>query len=575
MMDEAFVGRLLTAASQGQLMVWLTASDLSDDERGRAIEGLAQLHRTRRLDVFEHLHRPPGDDEWRLDYATWSRVYRDLVPLLDDEAGRVISAVLGLGTGVWEPVFHNTFLDWCTRDVQRIDEVLALEPAPEIPDFCFAAALIAGLRLDPAAYLDTAVSYAQGKRRSRMPGIRGIAAMSLQNDMAVQLAASALSEVLDNDHASDRDRADALTAAIEIAQRCAGSLDDMVCGMVARATGSGRAELLLACCHVIVRFGGQLRESLLPSLLGGLEGLDIDSPEAWSTADSTLYSLLARGRTEQGLACLEILLRKSSALEALDALGSTTHHLARATPNLLPVVICRWLLTGAPVLCAAARHLLAASGNLKIAFEFDPGNRDWPDIRTLYLARKAIGWLMPHGTAPASFVVCLLRGASDEAGKELGELLFDPLLVNYPLATRAYLEAVCPGLPAGAKARVDAVLTRDSRFKQGIEDAGFVPELQPTERQRRIEYERQAEEWARARSKEEGKSVFARLFARRTMLYGTRAIGYVDDPGGGTRRLDNRLGTISYTADNAMGWVYDPFSLDYTLRVFKAEPNPE
>ena len=58
-----------------------------------------------------------------------------------------------------------------------------------------------------------------------------------------------------------------------------------------------------------------------------------------------------------------------------------------------------------------------------------------------------------------------------------------------------------------------------------------------------------------AQREAEGKSVLAHLATRQTMLYGTRAINYVDDPGGGTRRLDNRLKTISYTADNAMGWV--------------------
>jgi hypothetical protein len=232
-------------------------------------------------------------------------------------------------------------------------------------------------------------------------------------------------------------------------------------------------------------------------------------------------------------------------------------------------------MTGDRALCAAARHLLTSRGDQKLKFDFDPGNRDWPDGRTLYLARKAIGWLMPHGTAPASFLICLLRAASDDAAKELGKLLFDPLLVNYPLATRAYLEEVCQSLPAEAKVCVEAVLARDVLHKQAIEDVGFVPELQPTERHRWIEAKRRAEEWAKAGREAEGKSVLAHLATRQTLLYGTRAINYVDDPGGGTQRLDNRLKTFSYTADNAMGWVYDPFGLDYMLRVFRAEQNPE
>ena len=73
------------------------------------------------------MHRPPGDDEWRLDYDLWSRAYRDIVPLIDDEAGRVVAEVVGLATGSWEPILHEAFLDWCTRDGKRIDGVLELE----------------------------------------------------------------------------------------------------------------------------------------------------------------------------------------------------------------------------------------------------------------------------------------------------------------------------------------------------------------------------------------------------------------------------------------------------------------
>lgn len=574
-MEDDYAAHLVSITSQGQLMAWLTALESGGEERRRAIDCLAQLHRTRRIDVFEHMQRPSGADEWRVDHGSWARVYRDLFPLLDDDARRVVSAAVLLGTRLWAPTFHEAFLDWCMRDRKRIDEVLALEPVPEVPDFCFAAALIAGLRTDSAAYLDAAVAYARGNRRSRMPGIRAIGAMYVQNDAAVRRAVTVLGGVLDDAHAAVGDRADALTAALEVAQRCAGPLDGPVSEMVARATAYEQAELLQACCHILVRFGPQLRDGLLPCLLEALRALNIDAPEARSTADMAIYSLLTHGRTEEALASLAILLRKSKVHDTLDALSSTAHYLANPAANLLPVVTCRWLMTGDRALCAAARHLLTSRGDQKLKFDFDPGNRDWPDGRTLYLARKAIAWLMPHGTAPASFLICLLRAAGEGAAKELGELLFDPLLVNYPITTRAYLEEVCQSLPAEAKVCVEAVLARDALYKQAIEDVGFVPELQPTERHRWIEAERRAEEWAKAGREAEGKSVLAHLATRQTLLYGTRAINYVDDPGGGTRRLDNRLKTFSYTADNAMGWVYDPFGLDYMLRVFRAEQNPE
>ncbi len=574
-MDEELAISLKMMASQGQLMEWLTNPARSEEQRRQCIVCISQLHNSRQIDAFDHMGRPPGQNEWHLNYGLWSRVYCDLVPLLDDEAGRVVSAVINLSAGHWAATLHEAFLDWCTRDKKRIDSVLALTPATEIPDFCFAAALIAGLRIDVSAYLEEAVEFAQGNRHSRMPGIRAMSAMSVLEDATVRRAVQVLGGIVGDKHAPIRDRADALAAAVEVAQRCGGSIDRLVSDIVGMAARDKQPELLRECCNLVVRFGRQIRESLLPPLLEALQSLSIDVAEGRSWVDAPLYSLLTNDRGDEALSCLEILLMNSGAENPLDWLRSTTHHLATATNDLLPVVISSWLLTGERKLCAAARHLLTSAVNQNLIFDFDPGNKDWPDNRTVYLARKAIGWLMPHATAPASFLACLLRHAGPTASAELGELLFDPILVNYPLAARAYLEAVCPSLPVGAKARVEEVLARDDSYKRAIDDAGFVPELQPTERHRWIENQRQGEEWAKARNKVEGKSVLTQLFTRRTMLYGTRAISYVDDPGGGTRRFDNRLGTISHTAHNAMGWVYDPCGLDFVLRIFRAERKPE
>ena len=146
-----------------------------------------------------------------------------------------------------------------------------------------------------------------------MPGMRAMAAMSVQDDVAVQRAVSVLGGVAEDERAPVRDRADALTAAVEIAQRCGGALDSPVLGIVSRATADRRSELLHACCHVIIRFAAQLRDSLLPSLLGAVRCLDISATPTRSAADMPLYSLLRTGRRKEALSCLETLLRNSRA----------------------------------------------------------------------------------------------------------------------------------------------------------------------------------------------------------------------------------------------------------------------
>ncbi len=181
---------------------------------------------------------------------------------------------------------------------------------------------------------------------------------------------------------------------------------------------------------------------------------------------------------------------------------------------------------------------------------------------------------MPHTTAPASFILCLLPGANAQEAEALTELLSDPILINYPSVARAYLETARAKLPEEARMRVDQVLAKHDAYIAAIEKVGFVPELQPTERQRWIEYQRQSENWAEASAEAESRSVLLSLVSKQTLLYGVTAISYVEGPDGKIQRFENRLATMNYSADNVMGWIYDPWELDYTLRVFRSEKPP-
>ncbi len=181
---------------------------------------------------------------------------------------------------------------------------------------------------------------------------------------------------------------------------------------------------------------------------------------------------------------------------------------------------------------------------------------------------------MPHATAPTSFLLCLLPGASKADAEELAGLLTDPILVSYPVAARDYLEGALSRLSGPARNRVERVLAEHSAYLLAIEAVGYIPELQPSGRQRWLEHRRQDEAFQRAGREAEAASDLISLFGKQLLLHGVSTISYVDDSGGGTRRLENRLGTITHTADNAMGWIYDPCGLDYMLRVFRTVRPP-
>ena len=150
------------------------------------------------------------------------------------------------------------------------------------------------------------------------------------------------------------------------------------------------------CCHVIIRFAAQLRDSLLPSLLGAVRCLDIGATPTRSAADMPLYSLLRTGRRKEALSCLKTLLRNSRADNPFRRPWIHRAPLGHDDRGPLADGDLPMAPDGREDIVAAACHLLTLANNQKLAFDFDPGNLGWPDTHTVYLAHKAVGWLMPH-----------------------------------------------------------------------------------------------------------------------------------------------------------------------------------
>ena len=475
--------------------------------------------------------------------------------------------------GLWEPALRDAFVEWCSRDLTRVMDVLTLGDGADVPELAIAAALIAGTRSDPGAFVPVAVGFVGGGRRSRMPGTRAIAMMGVTDEALTRQALDALGEVVRDDGTPMGERVGALAAALEVSVRCGGYADAQTAAVARGAVSSGQQEFMRECGLALMRFGRQLGNDLLVVLLEGLGSLVRPDDGTRTVADGALYGLISGDLADAAVPAFEALLCRWADDEPLSAFPSTAHLIAH-DQVVLARVVCRWLLTGERVLCAAARGLVMRNGDQRLAFDFDPDNGRWAAGMTEYVARKAVGWLVPHATAPASFLACLMSGATDAEADVLAQLLVDTVLVSYPLAARACLEEFLDRPTSPARSRIKRVLDEHSAYVSAIEKVGYVPELQPSERQRWIERRRQSDMFLRASREAEAKSPLFGIVAKQLVLHGVATISYVDDRGGETRRLESRMGTISHNTDNFMGWVYDPCGLDYALRIYRAERLP-
>ena len=544
-------------------------------ERDALFRDLVELHDAGDVDLFEVMMGPDVSWAWSPDFAARQQLYKGVIPRLSVSAARIMAALETVTDGMWCYVLDEAFLDWCSARSGRVDEVLALfDEGHPVADRFVLAAFVAGLRKDVAKYTTPLVEIVTGVRPgSRHLGTRALAVMPTTDGASIHFALAALKSVVEGTELEAELRAGALSALFEIAARAPEMAVTCVLGLLDLAANNENAALLDACADALARHGQALPAAILEGLVEPLSHLDASRTHVLGAVGIGLYRLLsAAGHEERAFALLERLLVRDDGDAILEKLGSVSHELSNGDVVRLGQIAARWLLSGEIGLCSSVANLVRGANDRELSFDVDFSSMSLTDRQMLFLSRKVVGWLLLQPVAAASLVVSLLRHATEATAEALGEILLDPVLMNYPGSARRYLDLVAPTLSGVAAATITRTLARHDEYLRAIEAVGLVPELHPSERQRRIAYQRESDLMSSARREAEEKSVLSSIVHRFLLLHGVRCISYVRDFGGGTRRLDNKLGTISTEIERAMQWTFDPLGLESTLLGYRLEP---
>lgn len=571
---------IISAHGGGGLLAWLAnaVTDTAGPE-GEAIFALtAQLHRAGEIDALSALLDPKAAWDWTPEWLARQQILRAVVPRLAASVERMMAAIGAIETPIAQYVLDDAFLSWCAADLGRAGEVIALiDEGAHVADRFVLAALVAGLRASPKDYLATSASTARGERPGgRHVGVRALGLMPLTDDASVACAVHALRSVIEDRDLDRRVRADALSAAIDIAARAPAAPAGQFLELLRLAPGDADPGLLETCAEAFGRHAPRLPVPLLECMREILPKLDRERMQAFDRVDMGLYQLLSGpGGDDQAAAIIEVLVHREDGDAVFERLDSTRHELSNGNDPRLSRVLVRWLLSGEATLCNAAATLVRGVHGRELSLGVDFQELALTDAQASFLARKAIGWFLLQPAAATSLVVSLLRQVTDTGAEPLGDLLFDPLLMNYPGSVRRHLERAAPNMSGAARETVDKTLAKHDAYLRAIEAVGRVPELHQSERNRRIEFQRRNDEFSAARRDAEKQSVLLSLVHKTLLLHGVRTIGYADDFGGGTRRLDNKLGRVSAEMELAMQWTFDPLGLEHTLRAFRLERTSE
>jgi hypothetical protein len=171
----------------------------------------------------------------------------------------------------------------------------------------------------------------------------------------------------------------------------------------------------------------------------------------------------------------------------------------------------------------------------------------------------------------ASLVVSLMHYAAGETMQILIDLLFDFLLINYPGKVGEYLRKKIETETDEVRKSLEATIKLSDEYFEGIRSTGNIPELYPSQSQRDTYNRRFSKIMEQAMKDAQKDSVLLSLVSTSVLLYGRKSVNYVYNADGQSNRMEIPLHAHSTEMEFPRTTNIDPYGLDYTLRIFRAE----
>lgn len=571
-LDHAAKGSLLDAIFNSYGRRWLNDDDPT-------IIALAELHNAGDIDLLALVTPETVRPFEGPVFFNGQHVFRALISRLQASAEDLMHTVKTLidaaGQDMAAGLPVDEFAKWCGSDPARPAELLGLvdRKVPDADRF-LTIALKNGVAVDRTYFLDRAYSFLQrGTETEQQGAINALGQIEVQGDAEWERLLDSFTALF-AEEPSDIIRATLITA---VARRLNGAptiYQDKLTEFGTNAVLPLGDHTLDTAARTIAFHGEHLTEALTDALLDALGAINGQNKGTVEILDMAMMKLVERGEAERARRYVEPLLRREDDRIELDQLDSLCYKLQEVGGQTLDDWVVSWLLDGDRDLCGALDDALFGAGSDEFQFRIDFSGFGLASADYPYLARKAIGTFFLKPSVMTSILVSLLR-AAPESADEVVELLIDPILINYAGIAETYLKPIAQDQGDPASAAVQRALDGQHAYLEGLRSVGKVPELHPSERERRLEWQRHADSMAEAYRAARQKSVLASIVTESLILYGTRAVSWFEDRGPAERRrIETPMASISHSFEMPRVEIVDPGGLQMMLLHFRGERRP-
>lgn len=578
-MSDAIRAEILAHASNGSLLHaifydyggrWLDDSDL-------LIAMLSDLHNGGEIDLLSIVTRDaiqafPGQVLWG-----GQQLYRALISRLQAPAEALLNVVQLLieaaGQDMAAAVPVEEFSKWCGSEPSRPKELLdlAVRKVPHADRF-LTIAIKQGVAVARPYFLDRAYGFlTDGSEIEKQAAINALGQIPCQSDVEWDRLVAAFSDLV---KADDAIRAPLITAVARCVKDAPPARREELTELAVAALEQHGDYTLDTAARTLAFDPEHLPDELIDALLEALLAIKGENKGTVEMLDLALMKLVQNGHADRARRYLEHILRREEDRIELEELDSLCYTLRNTGGQVLEDWVVTWLLDGDYDLCRAMNDALFGARSDDFVFRIDFARFSLADADYPYLARKAIATFFLKQNIMASLIVSLLRTAPAEATDVIVGLLVNPILINYGGITVDYLKRISEDDADPAQAAVHRALAGREAYLEGLSSIGTVPELHPSERERRLEWQRHSDSMAEAWRVARKKSIFAQIATESLILYGTRAVSWFKDHTDEPQRIETPMGSISHSFEMPRVEIVDPVGLQMMLLHFRGEDRP-
>lgn len=158
-----------------------------------------------------------------------------------------------------------------------------------------------------------------------------------------------------------------------------------------------------------------------------------------------------------------------------------------------------------------------------------------------------------------------------ETIQELRLLLFNPILINFTGTALDYLRNKAKDEKGTIKKEIQICIDDIDKYLAALHSVPIIPELHPTQDQREASWRRFNLLMADSFKVAMKDSIVGNIFPTSVILHGASSINHIIKGDGETSRMEIPMKSHGTSIEIPRQERFDPFGLDYTLRIFRVE----